>query len=277
MHKVLGLAFTLAMASAGAMAQECDGVFLHFTTRGEVSNDDGVASVDEQLLLSQNGLFQYSKSVAVLGSNTDNATNSSLDYNRFYPNQPGPSTEEMLALAQRLKSLGIFELHSDSSAADTSPQQTELIFQADCQETRLSFATSDALDARRHVIAEIRNFFDEQASRHSLEKRERVSQGDKGQPLIVSIEELLRHPQRYDGKRVTTHGTYHLGHESSALGDGGHSIWVGGWSAVAKATTSLEYLDGHQLTVDGIFFAGPSGHLGGYPGEIVRLTRVTTR
>ncbi|MDG9923304.1 MULTISPECIES: hypothetical protein [unclassified Pseudomonas] len=275
MHKVLGLALTMAMTSTGAMAQECDGVFLHFTTRGEVSDDDGVTSVDEQLLLNQTGLFQYGKSLEVMGSTREVATDSNLDYNRFYPDQPGPSVNEMLALAQRLKTLGIFNLQSDPSSP--APQQTYLNFRADCQETRLSFATTEAGDARSDVIAEIRTFFDEQASRHGLQKRERISQGDNRLPVAVSIAELLSSPERYDGKRITTSGSYRLGYESSTLSDGEHSLWIGRWSAMVKDTTSLQYLDDHQLTVDGIFFAGPSGHLGGYPGEIVRLTRVTTR
>lgn len=275
MHKVLGLALTMAMTSTGAMAQECDGVFLHFTTRGEVSDDDGVTSVDEQLLLNQTGLFQYGKSLEVMGSTREVATDSNLDYNRFYPDQPGPSVKEMRALAQRLKTLGIFNLQSDPSSP--APQQTYLNFRADCQETRLSFATTEAGDARSDVIAEIRTFFDEQASRHGLQKRERFSQGDNRLPVAVSIAELLSSPERYDGKRITTSGSYRLGYESSTLSNGEHSLWIGRWSAMVKGTTSLQHLDDHQLTVDGIFFAGPSGHLGGYPGEIVRLTRVTTR
>ncbi|MDD0845051.1 hypothetical protein [Pseudomonas sp. Gutcm_11s] len=277
MRKALGLTLSLATASTGAIAQECDGVFLHFSTRGTVSNADSVMSVDEQLLLNQNGLFQYSKSLDVLGTKAESATDSSLDYHRFYSEQPGPNAEEMLALAQRLKSLGIFDLQSDPKTPETPFQQVQLIFDADCQETRLSFATTNAGDARSHVIAEIRTFFDEQASRHAIEKRERVSQGDTQPPLKVSIAELLSAPDRYNGKRITTQGTYHLGYESSALSDNGRSLWLGGWSAVAKKTTPLQYLDDHQLTVDGIFFAGPSGHLGGYPGEIVRLTRVAAQ
>ena len=277
MHKTLGLILALITASTGALAQECDGVFLHLTTRGTVSHDDSIMSVAEQLMLNQNGLFQYSKSLDVLGTMAETATDSSLDYNRFFSNQPGPGLQEILSLAQRLNSLGIFDLQSDPDTANTGPQQVQLNFSADCQETRLSFATTNAGDSRDHVIAEIRTFFDEQVSRHSIERQERVSQGDTRPPITVSIEELLSSPDRYDGKRVTTRGTYRLGYESSALSDGSNSLWLGGWSAVAKETTPLQHLDDHELTVDGIFFAGPSGHLGGYPGEIVRLTRVAAQ
>lgn len=278
MRKVPGLFLPLLVASAaGAAEQECDGVFLHFSSHGEVREQDTLFYLREQLLLNQDTLFQYDKTLQVLGSKADSAVDSSLNYQRLFPGQPGPRTEEVLALAQRLKALGIFALYSDPVVPEASAHQIELSFRADCQETQLSFATREVSAERGRVMAEIRAFFDEQAARAPLEREERLSQGDQRQATPVSIAELLATPERYDGQRVRTHGVFSRGYESSALSDSGQSLWLDRGSAMAQDTTPIEPLQGRAVTVEGIFFAGPSGHLGGYPGEIARLTRIVAR
>lgn len=273
MHKIFGLGFLLAAASAGATAQECESIFLHFTSREEVSKSHVVISVDEQFLLNQNGLFQYSKSQQVKGSSADSAIDSYLDYSRFSLGQPGPSVEDMLNLVQRLKVLGVFDLKDDTSGASSSVHHANLNLRAHCKETQLSFSSIDAPKERSQVIAKIRDFFNQQLPRYQVRKRERLSQGDNGQPVSVSIGELLAAPERYDGKRVRTRGVYNMGYEHSTLSEHGQSLWLGEWSTVARDTAPLSLLSGSDLIIDGIFFAGPSGHLGGYSGAIVRLTR----
>ena len=107
----------------------------------------------------------------------------------------------------------------------------------------------------------------------------RTIEGDFVRPLGISLEALLREPKKYDGKRVRVAGFYHGEFECSsfslgprAIFDG--SVWLGSRSTFAKRANV--HLDNDTYnTVEGTFVAGPSGHMGGYPGTIERLSKIT--
>ena len=88
-------------------------------------------------------------------------------------------------------------------------------------------------------------------------------------PAMVTIEELLDSPNRYEGKPVRIEGFYYSTFEHAAIypnpEDGPHSktqsgLWV------------LEGLpkrySGKHVTVEGIFTSGTHGHLGQWPATI---------
>lgn len=88
----------------------------------------------------------------------------------------------------------------------------------------------------------------------------------------VSMYELLTHPYRYDGKKVQIMGYYFSGFEMSAIFadlpapdkdlNFRDAVWLEG-------STSALGQNGSAVTVVGTFHAGPSGHLGQYPGELI--------
>jgi hypothetical protein len=91
-------------------------------------------------------------------------------------------------------------------------------------------------------------------------------------PFMVTIEELLASPTRYEGKPVRIEGFYYSSFEHSAVypnpddGPGSHTqrgLWV------------LEGLpkrySGKRVTVEGIFTSGTRGHLGQWPATICNV------
>ena len=51
------------------------------------------------------------------------------------------------------------------------------------------------------------------------------------------------------------------------------SIWVSGVSSFANPDDIVWHHD-EFISVDGTFYAGPSGHLGLWPGELKRITKI---
>lgn len=109
-----------------------------------------------------------------------------------------------------------------------------------------------------------------------------VTEGDTQPARNVTIEELLRNPDQYDGKRVSVVGFYRLLFESSDLAadrkasknqDYERSLWRDNLSPFADKS-AIDDRDEAWLRVDGIFLRGPGGHAGLWPGTIERITRL---
>lgn len=101
-----------------------------------------------------------------------------------------------------------------------------------------------------------------------------------GTVLEVGLDELLRNPTAWDGKRVRVRGFFALGFELAALfpsaaelkrNDFGRSIWL----ETDGAPAELEKLKGKEVVVDAVFAAGRKGHLGGWAGALEQVSRVS--
>jgi hypothetical protein len=97
-------------------------------------------------------------------------------------------------------------------------------------------------------------------------------------PHPVTFEELWRSPDKFDGKRVRLTGYYHHEFEGSNFGptknaDYTQSVWLGSASTFARSADT-QRLNDTFITVDGTFDFGPGGHLGAWPGELNRFTRL---
>ena len=88
-------------------------------------------------------------------------------------------------------------------------------------------------------------------------------------PAMITIGELLRSPNRYEGKPVRIEGFYYSSFEHSAIypnaGDGvqfstQNGLWV--------LEGLPERYSGKRVTVEGIFTSGTRGHLGQWAATI---------
>jgi len=109
------------------------------------------------------------------------------------------------------------------------------------------------------------------------------TQGDDQACANASLQELLADPKKYHGKRVRVSGYYHSEFEHSSLSvdpdtitNDKKSVWLGGMSYFARPE-DVTALNDTFITVEGIFTAGPSGHMGLWAAEIGRLTKIHKR
>ena len=105
-------------------------------------------------------------------------------------------------------------------------------------------------------------------------------QGDDQPAVEVALQELAQHPNVYDGRRVRVSGYHHAEFEHSSLSedpahinDYDHSIWLGGVSGTAKPT-HVPHTNDAYVKVEGTFSGHRGGHLGLWPGEVDRLTKI---
>jgi hypothetical protein len=103
-------------------------------------------------------------------------------------------------------------------------------------------------------------------------------EGDFEPARTVTVAQILKNPARYNGKRVRITGYYHAEFEDSNLSDRRSneittSLWVDAQSTFAKKG-DLDWPEDGRVTIDGCFMKGPGGHMGAWPGELQRVTRV---
>ena len=131
--------------------------------------------------------------------------------------------------------------------------------------------------AKLHAL--IFAFLDEVAPKETRQTMSRTIEGDFVPARPLTFEELLREPNKYDGKRVRVVGFYHGEFEGSTFGPSKKaiyegSVWLDNPSTFAKPANVRLSNDTYN-TIEGTFEAGPSGHMGGWPGAIVRYSKVT--
>jgi hypothetical protein len=106
----------------------------------------------------------------------------------------------------------------------------------------------------------------------------RTTEGDFERPQSVTVAQILASPDSYQDKRVHLTGFHHSGFEDDRFSDvkgedRSCSLWLG--RASSFATISEPSWEDGPMTVEGIFVKGPAGHLGGWPGELIRLTKIS--
>jgi hypothetical protein len=105
-----------------------------------------------------------------------------------------------------------------------------------------------------------------------------VTEGDTTPARKTTLAEVLHDPDAFNGKRISIVGYYHGEFEGSNFGmradsDYHQSIWFGTPSSFADKA-NLHMSNNAWLRVEGIFVKGPGGHMGMWPGEIERITKV---
>lgn len=131
--------------------------------------------------------------------------------------------------------------------------------------------------AKLHTL--ILAFLDEVAPKASRKITTRTIEGDLVVAHAVAFETLLGTPEKFDGKRVRLTGYYHAEFEGSNFGPRKNaacrqSVWLGGDSTFATPA-NIKRLNDTFITAEGTFDSGPGGHMGLWPGELHRVTRLT--
>jgi hypothetical protein len=103
------------------------------------------------------------------------------------------------------------------------------------------------------------------------------SEGDLVPARPTTLRWLISHPADFDRKRVSVVGFYHDEFEGSEVRSGektdfSENLWSDTISAFAPKRTS--FCQDCWVRLDGVFLKGPGGHLGLWPGELTRVTRV---
>lgn len=103
------------------------------------------------------------------------------------------------------------------------------------------------------------------------------SEGDVVPARSTTLQELVAHPDKFDGKRVSVVGFYHGEFEGEELRAGEKTdykknVWCDTISTFAAAK-GVAFQQDRWARVEGTFFKGPTGHMGLWPGEITRVTR----
>lgn len=103
-----------------------------------------------------------------------------------------------------------------------------------------------------------------------------------GPARVVSIIQLIGSPSSHAGKVVRVEGVLGYGFEESAIyltvehrrnHVSPNAIWLD-LSELTSFTNEIQKLEGKYVVVEGEFQAGPAGHMGAFPGVIVKTKSV---
>jgi hypothetical protein len=102
------------------------------------------------------------------------------------------------------------------------------------------------------------------------------SEGDLISARQTTLQELISHADKFDGKRVSVVGFYHGEFEGNELraaekSDYKKNVWCGSVSTFAPK--AVAFGQDRWARVEGTFLRGPAGHFGMWLGEITRVTR----
>lgn len=189
---------------------------------------------------------------------------------------------DMKALEKALIDAGILTLKSDDAPAGGS-YSASFFGNINDKDISLSF-NSHETGARARVRGVIMDFarrikIDQPSDFNAVTT---VSEGDLQPARQVTVEDLLKNPDAYNGKRVSVTGYYNGRFEGQVFCLDKNSVLShryeyciyrhGASSFVSDA--DAEIANDTWERADGVFFKGPAGHMGLWPGELVRLTRV---
>lgn len=191
--------------------------------------------------------------------------------------------EEEATLIQALLAAHVFEVKSDPKSG-SADYFGSLNLRINGREMQADFHSPPQSSERKAVHDAFLQF----AKRVEIDRPENkeaattVTEGDLQPVREVKLADILAHPDQYHGKRVSVVGYYHGQFEGSDFAvnqDASkehaykRNVWLDRVSAFADKS-AIKYRNDAWLRVDGIFLRGPGGHMGLWPGELVRITRL---
>jgi len=108
-----------------------------------------------------------------------------------------------------------------------------------------------------------------------------VASQAQGDPLEVSLIQLIANPSAYHGKFIRVDGYFHFKNEDQGLylskDDADHlmsrnAIWVS-FDGPGKTTQDFKALDCQYVLLEGVFNSKGAGHMDLYSGEIQMVSR----
>lgn len=235
-----------------------------------------------QIFLTGDDYIGYRYREDVLGSTTP--TVRSVAFSNEYRRKATAAEQE--ELVQALLSASVFDLTTEPKPASTD-YFSNLDVRLNKREARTFFYSPPNSPIRKAIHEVMLQF----AKRMEIDRPKdpmnatTVTEGDHQPARAVTLTEVLAHPDKYHGKRVSVAGFYHGEFEGSNLAvdeavsavsrkrDYKRSVWRGGVSTFAEQTAIKDRNDS-WLQIEGVFLRGPGGHMGLWPGELVRVTRI---
>ena len=221
----------------------------------------------------------YSYRENVFGST--NPTVRSVAFSNEYGRKA--TVQEQAELVQALLAANVFDLVSEPKSTSTD-YFGSLTVRINRREARIAFH-SPPLSPGRKAVHEVMLKFAKRMKIDQptdLAKATTVTDGDHQPARAVKLADVLAHPDEYHGKRISVIGFYHREFEGSSFAidqaawrkmDFTNSVWRSGASAFADRSAINDRNDS-WLRIEGVFLRGPAGHMGLWPGEIVRLTHI---
>lgn len=232
-----------------------------------------------QIFLTGDDYVGYRYREDIFGSTTP--TVRSVAFSNEYGRKATP--EEQAELIQALLAAKVFDLTNDLKTA-SSNYYSSLDVRMDTREVRTYFYSPPNSPNRKAIHDVMLQF----AKRMKIDrpqdsaKATTVTEGDLQPVRRVELADVLAHPEQYQGKRVSVVGFYHREFEGSSFAveqsaspmeNYKRSVWRSGISTFADESNVKDRNDS-WLRVEGVFLRGPGGHMGLWPGELVRLTRI---
>lgn len=191
------------------------------------------------------------------------------------------SPDDQSAFGQALLDAGVFDLNPPPSKSGNPDETWWLSVRIRNREDDFHGYTAPTTGVAQAVDAVIRDY----ATRMKADVTNNlttVSEGDLQPTRDVTLTTLLTHADDFDGKRVSVTGYFHGEFEGQTFCEDKEAattyrynacVWLGQPSSFA-APEDVPFINDSAIRVDGVFFKGPAGHKGLWPGEIERLTVV---
>jgi hypothetical protein len=253
-------------------------VSYHFSETIRTESDH--REISTQIFLTADDYVGYRYREEVFGSTAPLVQ--SVEFSNGYHRKA--TAEEQRALIQALLTANVFELTNDLKPSNVD-YFADLHVRINTREVREYYFYSPPRSPMRKSIHETMLQFAKKMQIDQPPDRANsttVTEGDKQPARAVKLSEVLDHPDEYHGKRISVIGFYHEEFEGSSFSidqtasrklNTKQSVWRSSISTFADKSAINDRNDA-WLRIDGIFLRGPGGHMGMWPGEIVRLTRI---
>lgn len=232
-----------------------------------------------QIFLAADGYVGYRYREDVHGSITP--TVQSLAFSNEYRRKA--TIKEQNELVRELLEANVFGLASETKPAKWN-YYSHLDVRLNDREATFFFYSPPQSSSRKTIHEIMANFAKRMKVDVPTDKAKTITttEGDQQPARQVQLAEVLAHPEKYHGKRISVVGYYHGEFEGNSLSvdeqasrsnDYKRSVWRSEPSTFADKA-AIKDKNNSWLRVEGVFLRGPGGHLSLWPGEIVRLTRV---
>jgi hypothetical protein len=217
------------------------------------------------------------------------------------------TTKQRVSLVQALLKAKVFKLASDPQR-DKSNYFSSLNIQINGRRSQVFFNTPPRSPARKALHRVMLYFAKGLGIDRRAANATTITEGDQQTTRKVSLASVIAAPNTYHGKRISVVGYYRSEEESSSLSvdeaipraltlkfkewkaagskQSGYaaiaplyksflksSVWRSGTSTFASKA-HISHKNDAWVRVEGVFLRGPAGHMGSWPGEIVRVTRI---
>lgn len=191
------------------------------------------------------------------------------------------SSDDQSAFGQALLDAGVFDLDPSPPENDNPDETWSLRVRIHNREGDFHAYTAPTTGVAQAVDAVIRNYAHRMKADQPNETPT-VSEGDRQPARDVRLADLLARPDDFNGKRIAVTGYFHGEFEGQTFCENKEAVtdsrydacvWLGEPSSFG-APKDVAFINDAGIKVEGVFFKGPGGHLGLWPGEIQRLTLI---